>query len=202
MIDEVARIVPGEIPGDVLHLFVARGEGRDDGDVGRRGVVFDLRVAPVARRIGNLGRLVDVGDRDGHRVLPDVPGRGGVSRLHDDVVHVVGRRAAVDGHLVVGPGGKGQDAGVAVDGEVARVVAAEAPGDGFAFFVARVVVGHGEVRGRGVVLDLRERRGGVGWAGGRDLRRLIDVADPHGPRVKVPTLLLSFRRSSAVMTTL
>ena len=131
-------------------------------------------------------RLVDVGDGHGYGKPADAVALTlAVIRLNDYLVLVF--RSGVTGVFEVGPDSEREDAGAAVDREVAGVRAADTPGDGLQADAVCVVVVRGCVRADDVVrigqvgvfnveLDLHEARARVP----ADHRRFVDVIDCHG----------------------
>ena len=183
---ELARVVALQRPRDGVPVVVVfGGEGVD---VARhpREVVLDLRV--VGHRVLiDVWPLVDVGD--GHRV-GNLPGIRAVGRLDDDVVDVV--RVSVIGILVVDRvlegdkntlnGGRGRDC-VDYDLKVARVGAAQAPGDRVFLLVGRCKSLDEEIAGlSGCVVGEFFQAACRGVACGMygNQRRLVYVGDGHG----------------------
>ncbi len=116
---------------------------------------------------GDRRAFVDVGDRDADR-LGD--GNFAVGGADDDVVHAVG--AGIAGRLEIGRAVKAQDAGDAVDGQLAGIGAADdGVNERIAFGIER-----GDGDGRTV---LNDRQGGRRCEG----RSLVDVSDGDGERL-------------------
>ena len=160
---EQRRVAAGEaVAQRRARIRIGRVRGADRRAVLRHG---------IARDRGDDGRFIDVGDVDGQRPCRGV---GAVGDLHGHLIGVVA--VGVGRVLVIGRGPERQRAGRRVDLEQARIGTAR---DRPAQRRARVGVARRQRRNRRAVL-----RDGIGRAR-RDHRRLVDVADIEGQRLRL-----------------